>query len=680
MNLVLNNPYRILGLLVGASAKEQDRRIRRLKQFIDADQTPDEEYSLPNIGKLKKKIDDISEAESKLNLDSDKIAAALFWFYIGNHITDEPALDLLKSGDIDGVISIWSKLIASGEVTSKNASAYSNFSTLYLSGILEGTNSNRTLYENGVFLKLKFLESDFAQNLKSSATDDNFQITKKNLQFLFLNQLQSEIEQSKKISNSEFLQIISKNDFSAKDEFILNFSQKPIQFIESEIEKSKNQRTGNKNNANKIGDQLYKNTVEPLKELESLIGQENLKFISVSDKLAIELLECSIAYYNYHIDQEFEVDDFVTSAIKLAEHAKNIAKGSICRDRISENLSTIEAMKERELNQIIEFIQMVKNLYEENERTINAEVDKLKNSYDVRFGNTTINYHQVKENIKNSVNWTKINERITELLTKKSLMKIKHSDDKKRKDEFVKLANWLESKSQRSSVISKIITDYGKIPPKLPLTIVSSEITNTDKQPLYTKCVRYIGLNLSVKPLSFNNFTLDVKYISPTGTLKRNVEKSPLGYTQSIVTQLRPGASSLSISGWGNGTSCIYEVGTHRIEIYFEGFLIHSKTFEVTLSPLDKLQSELKIAESKLKEIQNIEWYSSEISYAKKEMIKVKEWHFLRSQSERDRQIREQQMRINNLVSKAENEKKSKLQLQNKIISELKEKIKTTYY
>jgi hypothetical protein len=108
--------------------------------------------------------------------------------------------------------------------------------------------------------------------------------------------------------------------------------------------------------------------------------------------------------------------------------------------------------------------------------------------------------------------------------------------------------------------------------------------------------------------------------------------------------------------------------------------LIHSKTFEVTLSPLDKLQSELKIAESKLKEIQNIEWYSSEISYAKKEMIKVKEWHFLRSQSERDRQIREQQMRINNLVSKAENEKKSKLQLQNKIISELKEKIKTTYY
>ena len=132
MNLVLNNPYRILGLLVGASAKEQDRRIRRLKQFIDADQTPDEEYSLPNIGKLKKKIDDISEAESKLNLDSDKIAAALFWFYIGNHITDEPALDLLKSADIDGVISIWSKLIASGEVTSKNASAYGNFSTLYL--------------------------------------------------------------------------------------------------------------------------------------------------------------------------------------------------------------------------------------------------------------------------------------------------------------------------------------------------------------------------------------------------------------------------------------------------------------------------------------------------------------------------------------------------------------------
>lgn len=36
--------------------------------------------------------DSVTEAASKLNLDSDKInAASLFWFYKGNAIVDEPA-------------------------------------------------------------------------------------------------------------------------------------------------------------------------------------------------------------------------------------------------------------------------------------------------------------------------------------------------------------------------------------------------------------------------------------------------------------------------------------------------------------------------------------------------------------------------------------------------------------
>jgi hypothetical protein len=38
MKAILNNPYRTVGLLVGATAREQERQIRRLKQFIEAEQ------------------------------------------------------------------------------------------------------------------------------------------------------------------------------------------------------------------------------------------------------------------------------------------------------------------------------------------------------------------------------------------------------------------------------------------------------------------------------------------------------------------------------------------------------------------------------------------------------------------------------------------------------------------
>ena len=196
MQLILNNPYRTVGLLVGATAKEQDRQIKRLKQFIEAEQTPQEDFSFPTLGSLNRTLENVTEAASKLNLDSDKMNAALFWFYNGSH-TDEPAFNAIKEADLDQVINIWSKLTASTEVTQRNASAYNNLSTLYLSGILEGTNTDEFLLEQGVSLKLKFLESDCVKDFKALATDETYKTTKTELQLLFLNQLQSQIDSSR---------------------------------------------------------------------------------------------------------------------------------------------------------------------------------------------------------------------------------------------------------------------------------------------------------------------------------------------------------------------------------------------------------------------------------------------------------------------------------------------------
>ncbi|MCX7877583.1 MAG: hypothetical protein N2510_02960 [Ignavibacteria bacterium] len=45
MNLIQNNPYRTVGLLAGATAREQERQVRRLKQFIEAEQEPPDDFS-----------------------------------------------------------------------------------------------------------------------------------------------------------------------------------------------------------------------------------------------------------------------------------------------------------------------------------------------------------------------------------------------------------------------------------------------------------------------------------------------------------------------------------------------------------------------------------------------------------------------------------------------------------
>ena len=111
MNLIQNNPYRTVGLLVGATAKEQTKQISRLKKYIEAEQEPQDDFSFPTLGNLNRTLESVEEAASKLNLDSDKINAALFWFWNGNPITDEAAFDALKSGDIETAYEIWDKLI-----------------------------------------------------------------------------------------------------------------------------------------------------------------------------------------------------------------------------------------------------------------------------------------------------------------------------------------------------------------------------------------------------------------------------------------------------------------------------------------------------------------------------------------------------------------------------------------
>jgi len=369
MHIIQNNPYRTVGLLVGATAREQERQVKRLKQFIEAEQDPQDDFSFPTLGNLLRTLDKVNEAASKLNLDSDKMSSALFWFYKGNPITDEPAFDAIKESDLDQVINIWTKLTSNGEVSQRNASAYSNLGTLYLSGILEGTNTNEALLEQGISLKLKFLESDFIKDFKALATDETYKTTKKELQLLFLNQVHSEIEKSGGITSNKFLDILTKQEFSAKEDFLKGFVQKPIEQIEKKIEEAKAKRKANKANAVNVGKTLYEQTSESLKQLKSILGTSNLRFSSISDKVSDEILQCGIDYFSHYKDSS---TDPGSASMDLFRKAKTLAVGNIAKQRCSENTENlqewIDDKPERDKQaRILADFEKLKNLIDEYE-------------------------------------------------------------------------------------------------------------------------------------------------------------------------------------------------------------------------------------------------------------------------------------------------------------------------
>jgi len=370
MQIIQNNPYRTVGLLVGATAREQERQVKRLKQFIEAEQDPQDDFSFPTIGNLHRTMESVIDAASKLNLDSDKMNAALFWFYKGNPITDEPAFDAIKEADLDQVLNIWTKLTSNGEISQRNASAYSNLATLYLSGILEGTNTNEALLEQGISLKLKFLESDFIKDFKALATDETFKTTKKELQLLFLNQMQSEIEKNGRITSNKLLDILTKQEFSAKEDFLKGFVQKPIEQIEKKIEEAKTKRKANKANAVNIGKALYEQTAENLKQLKSILGTSSLKLSSISDKVSDEILQCGIDYFSHYKDSGTDPGN---ASMDLFRKAKTLAIGNIAKQRCQENTENLQEWidekpeREKQAKILVDF-ETLKNLIDEYDK------------------------------------------------------------------------------------------------------------------------------------------------------------------------------------------------------------------------------------------------------------------------------------------------------------------------
>lgn len=482
MNLIQNNPYRTVGLLVGTTAREQTKQISRLKKYIEAEQEPQDDFSFPILGNLHRTLNSVEQATSKLNLDSDKINAALFWFWNGNPITDEAAFDALKSGDIETANEIWDKLITRTDeegkrfwkpVTEKNYSAYHNCS------ILNITRANGNLH-NAIAASLYFLESDLVQKFVSSVADKTHKTNKKELQLLFLNQLHSDIEANKKSSLPKFLEILNKQEFIGKQDFMKGFVQKPIEQIEHKIETAKNKRKASKANAAKAGQELLTSTANDLTQLKSIVGASDLKFTSIADKVANEILQCSIDYFNDSQEKDSS-SDYAETAMKLAKQAETLAVGNLTKDRVKDSIETLAEMKDREISQAITVLQSIKDAFGTNEREIREQVRIQERT--LAYGQS-INWNKVDEMIKNSLNWGKVVELIQEVIPSKNIEKIKKVSNPTKINEYKTLVNFLMGKISYSYKNRINYIYYWETPRATSITSSTSRTTNT--KPTYS--------------------------------------------------------------------------------------------------------------------------------------------------------------------------------------------------
>lgn len=604
MNSILNNPYRIAGILSNNTEKDILKQKSKIKRFSEVGKTVTSEYDFPFLDSLQRSSAIIDKAFSDIEQNQNKVLHSLFWFLNLNPI-DNTAIQHLITGNKEKAIEIWEKLTDEKEVNAKNFSAFNNIGTLYL---LE---ESKEKIKKGITAKIELIESESFKDFVHTVADETFSIDKNKQIEIFIDELLTQFKQ--KYSTAETMDLFSNCNGTTQKYLSKKFTEEPVHKIETEIEQCTKKRTNNKSNAYKFGTDLYNSTKSELTLLKSIVGNTNLQYKMLADNVAKEILQCSIDYFNESQEQD-KSTDYLEEAMKLAKLAQTIAINEATKNKIKESINTLEGMKDRELSEVILFLKSVKEAYSENEREIRREVERMKET-DIllQIGHKTINWSAVEENIKNSINWGNVNDLVSGILTDKNLKKIKESDKTEAKKEFWELINWTKDNSLKSATISRIIETYKNISPKLYFDVLSAEVTNTDNKPFYIEDIRYVGIKLKVRSSGTQRVTIYKKYINPEGKYSHSSKISPEGYTTAGDFTIIPSSSVIDLGGWGNEKECTYMVGEHKIEIYIEHYKIFTKTFQVDWSPKKKaeLTRNLELLQNELREVEKFQWFRS---------------------------------------------------------------------
>lgn len=334
MDIINNNPYRIAGILSNATLRELERNKSKFLKYIEVGKQPksDTDFEL-NIGLLNRSKESLQKAFSSVEQNQDKVNYSLFWFLNASPF-DNTAFEYLKNGDEEKAVEIWEKVTTEKEVNSKNFSAFNNLGTYKL------LSKNKSDIKSGIEAKIKLIESDYFENFVHSVADETYTIDKQKQSEKLIDELLTQFK--KQYSSSETMQLFSGCNGTTQQYLSKKFTEEPLHKIENQIESCKKKRKASKGNAYEYGLKLFTNTKEDLSLLKSLLGTSDLKYKSVADQLANEIMQCGIDYFKEWQD----IKDPSEEGLKLLKYAKSIAIGNITKDRIKQNFEGIQEWAE----------------------------------------------------------------------------------------------------------------------------------------------------------------------------------------------------------------------------------------------------------------------------------------------------------------------------------------------
>ena len=311
LKAILNNPYRILGVYSNSPKKEQVANKGKMQAFLRVKKSMpfklDLQGILPDVQRTQELVD---YADSELALSAGQIKHAQFWF-INKTPIDGIAFNHLTSGKIDSAIEFWGKSI--------NFSSLQNLFVCYLikEDYKAALNTAVTLYNQ--YAKELVAEIDEKASIPIStliqAVVDT--ISNDGIDLLPI---------SKKISDDKWETIIEEKKVEPL-----------ITQLNSHVSEAKATKDKGASARLTAGNKLKIASKPLLATLHRVLPLNDTRYQMIADKIAQEVLQCSIDYYNDTDDV-----DSPAKALPLCEYAKAVAVGNAAKQRCEQNFDVIK--------------------------------------------------------------------------------------------------------------------------------------------------------------------------------------------------------------------------------------------------------------------------------------------------------------------------------------------------
>ena len=311
MNILINNPYRQLGVYSNSPIKERVANHNRLKAFLKVGKQVDFPLDLSQyLTSIDRTSESVAQAEANLALPNEQLKYAQFWFMKATPL-DDIAFNHLFSGNMDEAINIWMKKDSASSLQNRIVCA-----------LIQKD------YSNAVACA-ELLYTQYAIHFVSAVIGKEDNTLSESIALCFIDVLCEEI------TSGVILPFITNEIWKSH---VVEKSVKPlIEQIQSAIETAKSSRSKGAIARYNAGVKLMKGTAELLQQLKTFSSETDLQYQMLADKLGLEILQCGIDYFN-----ESDEPDAAYKAMRLQSDAMGIVVGKMAKDRCKENVDILK--------------------------------------------------------------------------------------------------------------------------------------------------------------------------------------------------------------------------------------------------------------------------------------------------------------------------------------------------